>query len=159
MKVTIRKLLPKDRERLVNILEATGMFTPEEVMCALELIDIYLLHPEQKDYCIICVVDAEDQVMGYACFGPVPLTRGTYDLYWIVMDPAQQGLGLGSQLLKRVEEEISKKQARMLLIETSSQPKYTKTRNFYLKNGYVEVSRIRDFYSVGDDRVTYQKTF
>jgi len=128
-------------------------------MCALELIDISLRHPEQKDYDFLCAVDEKDQAMGYACFGPVPLTKGTYDLYWIAVDPVRQGLGLGSQLLKRVEEEVTKRQARMLLIETSSQPKYTQTRNFYLKNGYVEVSRIKDFYALGDDRVTYQKKF
>ena len=43
-------------------------------------------------------------------------------------------------------------------METSSKDLYSPTREFYLSIGYREVSRITDFYDVGDDRVTYAKT-
>jgi ribosomal protein S18 acetylase RimI-like enzyme len=47
--------------------------------------------------------------------------------------------------------------ARLLLIETSSQPRYEPTRGFYERHGYREVARVPEFYAVGDDRVIFAK--
>ena len=124
---------------------------------ALELIDIYLNRPEQKDYILHCAVDERDVPLGYVCFGPTPMTDGTYDLYWIAVDPKQQRLGLGRQLMDFVEANLREQNGRLLMIETSSQPKYEPTRRFYLQRNYAEIARIPDFYSVGDDRVIYCK--
>jgi hypothetical protein len=41
----------------------------------------------------------------------------------------------------------------MLLVETSSRPDYSKTREFYARCGYTEAARIRDFYAPADDRI------
>jgi hypothetical protein len=45
----------------------------------------------------------------------------------------------------------------MLVIETSSRSDYTATRGFYLKRGYVEAARVRDFYASDDDRIILTK--
>jgi hypothetical protein len=45
----------------------------------------------------------------------------------------------------------------LVVAETSSQPKYEKTRRFYLTRGYAELARIRDYYRRGDDLVVYGK--
>ena len=47
--------------------------------------------------------------------------------------------------------------ARMIIAETSSQPKYDKARLFYERLGFMEAARIRDFYRVGDDKIIYIK--
>jgi hypothetical protein len=47
----------------------------------------------------------------------------------------------------------------MVLIETSSQPRYEPTRQFYLRLDYREVARVPDFYKPGDDRIIYAKSF
>ena len=157
--MAIRDLRREDRSRIASILEATNRFTPIEISVALELIDIYFNQPEQKDYRFACAVDAEDCVNGYVCFGPTPMTDRTYDLYWIAVDPTQQRRGLGDELLLYVEAQLLAENGRMLMIETSSQPKYAPTHHFYLKHRYREVARIPNFYSEGDDRVIYQKVF
>lgn len=87
------------------------------------------------------------------------MTDRTYDLYWIAVDPEQQRRGIGDELLLYVEAQLRAENGRMLMIETSSQPKYEPTHRFYLKHRYREVARIPDFYSKGDDRVIYQKVF
>jgi ribosomal protein S18 acetylase RimI-like enzyme len=139
------------------MLQATNRFTPAEIEVALELIDIYLNQPHQKDYRLSCAVDDHDQVAGYACFGPTPMTEGTYDLYWIAVDPERQRQGIGDLLLAFVESQARRENGRLLMIETSSQPKYQPTHHFYLKNHYREIARIPDFYAEGDDRVIYCK--
>jgi len=94
-------------------------------------------------------------VRGYACFGPRGLTQGTYDLYWIAVDPAAQGQGIGKQLLRETESEISRQGGRLLIVETSGLPKYQPTRAFYSSAGYLLEATIRNFYAPGDDLVIF----
>jgi Acetyltransferases len=97
-------------------------------------------------------------VYGYVCFGPTPKTEGVWDLYWIAVDPKRQGQGCGGMLLQFVENQIRARHGRMLLIETSSKPSYRPTVRFYESNGYLEITRIKDFYRVKDDKAVFSKT-
>ncbi len=153
----IRQLISEDRERLRRMVVETGVFTDEEIGVAMELIDITLGHKDQKDYRIVCAVDEKDQPLGYICYGPVPMTQGAFDLYWIVIDPEVQGQRIGSELLNYLEEEIKGMKGRMILADTSSIPSYEKANEFYLKRGFKEVARIADYYWEGNDRITYCK--
>lgn len=154
----LRKLLASDLPTLERILVATNAFTPAEVVVAMELLEIVNNQPEQCDY-EVSVAEVLGQVAGYVLFGPVPATEGNFDLYWIAVDPAAQGTGVGQHLLEHVEEAARSRNGRMVCLETSSQGGYDRTRSFYEKAGYVLESRIRDFYKPGDDRLTYVKRF
>jgi len=148
----------EDRRTVLDIIHATEMFTPDEITVAAELIDIYLDQPEQRDYCLVVAENEDGRVVGYLSYGPTPLTEGTYDLYWMAVASGQQGRGYGRELVNWLEEEVRAAGGRMILIETSSQPKYEKTRRFYTGLNYQEVSRIPDFYRKGDDCITYVKS-
>lgn len=154
----MRRLRHDDIPLLEDILAATGAFSDAEISVALELLELVANDPGQQDY-EVAVAEAGEQVAGYVLFGPVPLTEGTYDLYWIAVDPGQQGGGVGRRLMKHVEEQVRNKGGRLLCLETSSQGGYLRTREFYQQAGYAEESRIRDFYQPGDDRLTYVKRF
>ena len=154
----IRPLIKSDRNTVHDILIKTEMFTNAEIKIAEELIDIYLNQPDQRDYEII-VVENEKKVVGYLCFGPTPLTEGTYDLYWMAVHPLEQGRGFGKQMVRWLEDKIKEVNGRLIIIETSSQIKYEPTRQFYLRQNYQETARISDFYKKGDDRVIYTKYF
>jgi GNAT superfamily N-acetyltransferase len=145
-----------DKSAVTAILHGTPEFLPGEVAVAGELIDAYLEDPEGSGYYTV-VAEADEQVAGYACYGPTPLTEGTWDLYWIAVEHHQQGQGIGRALMKYVEERVKEKRGRMLLIETSSKPDYKKTRDFYISIGYQVICVIPDFYAVGDDRVEFWK--
>jgi ribosomal protein S18 acetylase RimI-like enzyme len=157
----IRPVDLRDRERIHQILVATARFSEEEVKCAMELVDLSLEHPEKNDY-YVHVLETPDSgpsrsVQGYVCFGPTPLTDGVFDLYWIAVDPNRQGQGIGQLLLKFVENEVRRQKGRMLLIETSSKESYGPTLRFYERSGYDEISRIKDFYRIEDDKVIFCK--
>jgi ribosomal protein S18 acetylase RimI-like enzyme len=135
----------------------TQVFTREEIEVAMELIDIVLKDSNQEDYRIDCMANEEDQAIGYVCYGPVPMTQGTFDLYWIVVDPRSQGQGVGSKLLHFLEEIVRERSGRMILIDTSSTPQYEKTQKFYSRHGFQEVGRVPDYYHAGNDRITFCK--
>jgi ribosomal protein S18 acetylase RimI-like enzyme len=85
------------------------------------------------------------------------MTQGTFDLYWIAVDPDFQKQGVGSTLLVSLEEMARAKGGRMVLADTSTIPHYEKTQRFYLKNGFQEVARVPDYYHPGNDRITFCK--
>jgi GNAT superfamily N-acetyltransferase len=153
----VRPMKPEDREIVLDIIRATQMFTPPEISVARELVDVYLDQPEQSDYFLAVAEDGSGDIVGYLAYGPTPLTEGTYDLYWMAVAPDRQGLGFGKELMSWLEKKVSEEGGRLILIETSSQPKYEPTRRFYAGLGYHEISRIPDFYRPGDDRITYVK--
>jgi ribosomal protein S18 acetylase RimI-like enzyme len=155
--ITIRQLLPADKDPIREILEETSVFTNDEVSVALELIEIVLSHPNQKDYLIYSWISETEKVLGYYCIGPTPMTIGTYDLYWIAVKPSTHNKGIGKGLLNHAESLIRQRGGRLIVAETSSQPKYENTRKFYVSANYEELARIKDYYKIGDDLVVYGK--
>ena len=153
----VRSLVERDRARLLSILIRTRAFTSAEIDVAMELIDSVLNDPNQKDYQIYCLADDQDQVIGYICYGSVPMTEGTFDHYWIAVDPDFQEKGAGSKLLSFLDEVVKSEGGRLILADTSTIPQYEKTQRFYLKNGFKEVARVPDYYYPGNDRVTFWK--
>ena len=157
-KVRIRKLEPGDRPRIVEIVVSSGNFNDVEIATALELVDEALAEGEKSGYMIVVLEDGKNPVVkGYACYGPTPLTQGVYDLYWIAVDPADQGKGFGQVLLKYVEQDVVSRGGRMLLIETSSHETYGATIRFYERSGYELVARIKNFYRIGDAKLVFSK--
>jgi ribosomal protein S18 acetylase RimI-like enzyme len=155
----IRQLAPPDRGRILEIVTAAGNFTPVEIATALEVIDEALADPlaPRGDYRAYVAVDQHGVVAGYECHGPTPLTDGTYDLYWIAVDPAFQGQGVGRALLAFAENDVRATAGRLLLIETSSQDSYGDTIRFYERSGYPLVARIPGFYRTDDDKLIFAK--
>ncbi len=121
-----------------------------------ELIDSYLNDPVGSGYHIL-VAEVDSTVTGYICYGPTPMTEGTWDIYWEAVAPGKQGRGIGSALMKSAEKEIVRAKGSLAIVETSSTPLYEKTKNFYLGQGYEVICRIPDFYAPGDDKLILQK--
>lgn len=94
---------------------------------------------------------------GIACWGPVPLTRGTYDLYWIAVAPSEKNRSLGGRLLDRVAADVRKRDGRLLVAETSSRASYRPARAFYRGKGFSRAAVIPGYYAPGDDLVIFVK--
>lgn len=156
MVANLRPMQPSDRDCLVTITSATGFFRQEEVEVAREVLTEAARQGEASSYRVRVAAEGE-RPLGYVCFGPTPLTQNTWDIYWLAVDPQMQHQGLGSKLMRLAESEICRCSGRLVLVETSSQDLYEPTHRFYLSRGYREVSRIPDFYDVGDDKLTFAK--
>lgn len=154
----IRPAAAGDRGRIQEILVSTARFTAQEVGWAMELVDQALAPAGGCEYSVQVLEDDDGgRLHGYVCYAPTPMTEGVWDLYWIAVDPRQQGQGFGQLLLRFVENEVRRRAGRMLLIETSSKRSYAPTIRFYQQAGYREISRIKDFYRIEDDKVVFSK--
>lgn len=153
----VRATAREDFEQIKNIVIATDVFNPEEIEIAIELLEIYLNVPDQKDYEMFSCVEDTGKILGYICIGPTPATVSTYDLYWIAVDPTIHGKGIGSQLLSYTEDHLKRKNGRLLIAETSSTKKYDNTRAFYERKGFQKLAHIKEYYKADDDLVIFGK--
>lgn len=154
--IAVRAIRPRDRQDIEQILIETGVFKEFEVDVALELVDAYYEAPDQ-DYTALGAFTRGGKLVGYVCYGPTPMTEGTWDLYWIAVSPEVQGNGVGTRLLQEVERRLALQGARLVIIETSSQPMYAPTCAFYERHHYDLIARVPDFYAPGDDRLIFVK--
>ena len=148
---SVRPLQAGDRPMIEELLRASTNFTGEEIDTAIDLIDEALAG--DPEYIVNVLATESGHIAGYECHGPTPMTEGTFDLYWIVVDPRAQRRGFGRVLLRAAEEDVVRRGGRLLVIETSSQPTYASTVQFYKRNGYTLEARIHNFYRPGDDKL------
>lgn len=154
----IRRLEQRDRADLIEVINSIEIFKPEEKITAIELIDAALENKEKDEYSYsIFIYEYDNKAVGYHCIGKRYMTDGTFDLYWIVIDTKHQSKGIGKKLLRHAEEFVLEKKGFLILAETSSQPSYEGTRNFYLKNNYEVLAEIKNFYKVNDNLIIFGK--
>src|SRR4051812_805757 len=145
MSVKLGALQKGHRTRIREILDATTVFRDDEVAVALELFDeTFAAGPPRApydpgdgvaNYEFVGSFSRDGQLVGYVCYGATPGTDRAYDLYWIAMHPKFQGEGGGSQMLDEVERRLRQREARLLVVETSSRGDYAPTRRFYEVHG------------------------
>jgi ribosomal protein S18 acetylase RimI-like enzyme len=156
MRPKIRQMTRNDKPAVVGMLQNIPEFKPAEVDIAEEVIDSYLDNSIRSGYHIFVAEDGSS-IAGYICYGPTPLTEGTWDIYWLAVVPDKQSQGIGKALLNFAEDKIKETKGRLSIIETSSKPEYEATRRFHQAQGYKIICRIADFYAPGDDKLVFQK--
>jgi D-alanine-D-alanine ligase len=148
---------PGDRQAVGRLVRATGFFSEEEADIAVELVEERLAKGDASGYFFL-LAEEGDRLLGYTCFGPIPGSAHNFDLYWIAVDPGEQGRGVGRTLMAASERIMAGCGARRLYADTSSRPQYESTRTFYLSCGYVQEAFLADFYAPGDGKVIFVKT-
>ena len=133
------------------------VFSAEERNVAVELLEERLDRGARSGY-EFQLAECGGELVGYCVWGDVPLTKASYDLYWIAVAPAHRSLGLGRALLAKAEAGVAGRGGGQLYIETSSRAPYAATRRFYRSAGYRQVARFVNFYAPGDHKIVFCKT-
>lgn len=153
----IRPITNRDREKILDLLRQTTVFNEREISVAIEIADLVLMKRDNGEYQVFCYYDSEDQFMGYICFGPIPMTDSSYDLYWIAVDKKVRGKGVASALVRFMEEQVRRQGGEKIYVDTSTTPQFGAARVFYEKHGYQCVSVLDDFYREGDHKIIFMK--
>jgi len=151
----LRDLSRADRDPIEAITRSVGLFHTNEIPVALEVFDEAVGGEPGNTYTVLGA-ELDGRLVGWICWGPTPCTQGTYDLYWMAVDPQLQGTGIGTALVQEMERRLEGT-ARLIVVETAGRPEYAGTRKFYQAKGYNPVSVIPDFYAPGDDQVVFVK--
>ena len=155
--LTLRYDIEQDDPAVVRRLcVAAGNFSPDEIEVAGSLAEERLKTGKASGYFFV-FAQMNDTLAGYACYGPIPCTRESWDLYWIVVDPVFQGRGIGKKLLTATQNAVLEANGARIYIETSSRSSYQKTRDFYRACGYRVEARLADFYAPNDDKFIFMR--
>lgn len=149
-------VMDSDEGAVRRIVRSTGFFTEPEIEIAAELVRERLERGEASGYEFL-FADSGTQAVGYTCWGEIPCTVGSYDLYWIAVDAARRGEGIGGWLLRLTEDRVREAGGRRIYIETSGRELYVPTQGFYLRQGYDLVAKLEEFYAAGDPKLVYAK--
>ena len=152
----LRHLTEADRDRIEGITRSVGLFREDEIAVALEVFDEANGGAPGNTYSVLGA-ELDNRLAGWICWGPTACTLGTYDLYWMAVDPELQGTGVGTALLAEMERRLEGV-ARLIVIETAGRPDYAGTRAFYRGRGYSPAATVPDFYAPGDDQVVFVKS-
>jgi D-alanine-D-alanine ligase len=150
------EILKADLKNVREIVSSTDFFSTEEVEIAVELVDERLIKGESSGYHFL-FAEIEGKTIAYSCFGPIPATKLSYDLYWIAVHKDYQNLGLGKIILAESESLIDQLGGKRIYVETSGKEQYIATRKFYLSCNYKEEAVLEDFYAPGDAKYLYLK--
>lgn len=151
------ELRASDRDAVRALVAATGFFSAEEILVAVELVDEARARGCEASGYAFVFAESGGRLLGYACHGPIPATAGSYDLYWIVVDPEVQARGIGRALMEAVEREVRASGGRRIWVDTSEREQYAPTRAFYHRCGYRQAASLEDFYAEGDGKAIFVK--
>jgi ribosomal protein S18 acetylase RimI-like enzyme len=152
--IAIRPSIASDAEAIYSIAESEALFTRQDLTTVQDLFSDFINREDHGGYHFLSALQ-EERLVGFVCYGPTPLTSGTYDLYWIDVADNWKGRGVGKKLLSMVVEALQELGGRLLVLDTSGRQDYKPTRAFYESYGFQRSATIPDFYAPGDDLVIY----
>ena len=157
--IRVRKAQRSDKPALRRLIRATDVFNPLEKAVARELVDAALgARGEHPDYKLLVAADRGAPPAGYICFGPSPMTVGTWDVYWVIVDPGRRRAGSGRALVRAALDLIRARKGRRLLVDTSTQAAYRPAQALYESLGFRPAATVPDYYRKGWHRITYYKS-
>ena len=151
----IRLTTIEDRNALIALAEASGLFDPSQTEDLAQILDQHFR--DQNNTQDFWFTDFDNELVGMAYVAPEKMTEGTWNLYLIAVHPHRQRQGRGKSLLRHIEQVLTERGERLLLVETSGTDDFDYVRGFYRKSGYTEEARIREFYAAGVDKIVFRK--
>jgi ribosomal protein S18 acetylase RimI-like enzyme len=151
----IRPATPDDISALIAVAKASVPFEPNEIEELLQLLTQHFdSNVNSRDFWL---TDDDNGLVSVAYVAPERMTEGTWNMYLIAVHPDRQKQGRGKALLQHIEQMLTERGERVLLVETAGTDDFDYVRSFYRQNGYEEEARIREFYTAGVDKIVFRK--
>jgi ribosomal protein S18 acetylase RimI-like enzyme len=104
------------------------------------------------------VAESGRTVVGFALFGTVAGTIGTGRINFIGVPTAERRRGMGSRVCEAAVSQLVNQGARSIVAEIPDDPLFVGGRALLAGCGFVEVSRVADYYSDGVDLLILERS-
>ena len=132
MNITFRTSPEKrDIKRVMEIVKSTKFFYDHEVEVAVELVTERISHGESTGYYFV-FAEVDGVTAAYSCYGPITMSKTSFDLYWIATHNDFRGKGIGRLLLEETYIHARNLGCKIIIAETSGLEHYSPTRAFYI---------------------------
>ncbi|MEP8455319.1 GNAT family N-acetyltransferase (plasmid) [Enterobacter bugandensis] len=149
----IRPVESSDVEPLLNMLQASGQFDEEGLLHVRDTLKKYFSGNSEE----LWFSAEQEGLAGIAYCAPEVMTNNVWNLLMLWISPSHQRQGVGQALINKIEGELRHKNARLLLVETSSQIEFSAARAFYSKQGFINEARIGNYYATNEDKLIFTK--
>jgi ribosomal protein S18 acetylase RimI-like enzyme len=154
----IRTATPEDAAFVSAVGVASGMFSADDTSVTDGMMVAYFAGNQDAGHvCFIDELEGASECVAMAYVEPVRATEGTCELLMIAVDPRYQGQNRGTSLVRYVEDWLVRRGQRLLLVQTSGEDSYARTRAFYVKLDYEPAARVADYYAPNVDMVMFRK--
>ncbi len=163
----IRLAAPTDAPGLLALGEETGMFVGDELESLAHMLDAYFQDAPQQtrqeggaevlDGQEVWLVDEDAGLRGAAYLAREMMAQGVWNLLFLGVQKSARRGGRAAALVARAEALARAAGARILIVETSSDPAFGPARQLYLDAGYDQEARIRAFYTAAEDKIVFRK--
>lgn len=146
----------RDIQSVRDIVVSTGFFYDHEVEIAVELVTERLNLGQVTGYYFV-FAEVDGVTSAYSCFGPIAMSKTSFDLYWIATHNDFRGKGIGKKLLEETFIQAKEMGCKIIIAESSGLPHYAPTRAFYDSTKFELEATLKNFYDMGDDKLFYTK--
>jgi GNAT superfamily N-acetyltransferase len=149
--ISVRAMTRGDLGGVGRVLDSSGLFPSE------------MLGPMAEPFLgggaahIWLVALCDGEAAGFVYCEPERMTDGTHNMLALAVAAERQRSGVGAALVARLEDALREIGARLLLVESSTDPDQDGARAFYANAGFAEEARVRDFYADGQTKVIFSK--
>ncbi|MDR1694967.1 MAG: GNAT family N-acetyltransferase [Lactobacillaceae bacterium] len=152
------KLTPQDPENIRVIAQSTGFFDEKDTELSADIAQYILEEGDDEEHEFIFAED-DDKTVAFACFGMVPDSEASYELYWLSTLNEYRGKGIGKEVIAKLLNDIKKAGGRKLFLKTCGTDKYAPTRMFYEKCGFKLEGVLKEYYDEDEDCYIYSYKF
>ena len=145
--MNIRKAQKGDAEQIGALAESGGLFP------ASMLGDFF-----DPDGDALWLVAENGTLAGFTYVIPEPMAENVWNMLALGVAPVAQRSGVGRALVSEVTGMLEKRGVRLLIVETSSGPEQEGAQAFYPAQGFHAEGKVRNFYAVGEDKLTFTRT-
>lgn len=146
-----------DPQIIRNIAASTGFFDKEDIDTNYQLAHDWIKTNQNNRKCDVdfLLVEMEGKTIAYACFGKIPTTESSYELYWLSTHNEYRGCGVGRLLMRQLIDKISQSGGTKLFVKTDGTEQYLPTRRFYESCGFMQEACLKGYYGDKDDCCIY----
>lgn len=96
-----------------------------------------------------CVAEREGELVGFGLYGFVAGSVGTAMLYSVLVAPRSRRAGIGQRIVAHAHAELGGARCRVIVAEVPGDPCVARYRALLISYGFMEETRIDDYYRDG----------
>ena len=100
-----------------------------------------------------CVAERDGELVGFGVYGVVAGTLGTGTIYAILVAPRSRRAGIGARLLEYACADLASRRMRVVFAEMPADPYLVRYRALLISFGFLEETRIEDYYRDGISQI------
>ena len=108
----------------------------------------------KKDHeAMACVAERDGELVGFGVYGVIAGTLGTGTIHAILVAPRSRRAGIGARLLEYACADLASRRMRVVFAEMPADPYLVRYRALLISFGFLEETRIEDFYRDGISQI------